>query len=404
MHRIRFGIFDHIEHLPGVPLTRLYAERLTQLEALDEAGFFSYHLAEHHTPAVHSMAPSQNVFLSSAAQRTKRLRFGPGVYVLPLHHPLRLIEEVSMLDHLSNGRLEIGVGRGGVMEAYFWGQEGDEHVNARRYEEVLGALKAGLAHDELNYKGEFVSFEEVPMRLRPLQRPTPPFWYMRNPETAATHGMNCIVVGSLDTLEANVVRYRRIWAQHNGPLTAQGRPPMIGLVVHTLLAEDEKQAIAEAEPAAKAYAWNLGAPRRLEAERRGLTQFANRADSGVPQASTPERHRAVEERRDLDASMQSLAREEREQRDAKRRTPGGVPGFVVGTPETVRDYFDEYMKTGADYMVLSFQWGNLSHAQAMRSIRLFREHLMPHYGVADPYAFESPVVMAGLDPAIHAAR
>src|SRR5579862_1841171 len=107
MDRIRFGVFDHIEHLPGVSLTQLYAERLTQLEALDEAGFFAYHLAEHHTPAVHSMAPSQNVFLSAAAQRTKRLRFGPGVYVLPLHHPLRLIEEVSMLDHLSNGRLEI---------------------------------------------------------------------------------------------------------------------------------------------------------------------------------------------------------------------------------------------------------------------------------------------------------
>ena len=100
-----------------------------------------------------------------------------------------------MLDHLSNGRLEIGVGRGGVMEAYFWGQEGDEHVNARRYEEVLGALKAGLAHDELNFKGEFYAFDEVPMRLRPLQRPTPPFWYMRNPETAAIGGMNCI--GSL---------------------------------------------------------------------------------------------------------------------------------------------------------------------------------------------------------------
>src|ERR1700759_5706304 len=89
MHRIRFGIFDHIEHLSGVPLTRLYAERLTQVEALDDAGIFSYPLADHHTPAVHSMAPSQNVFLSSAAQRTKRLRFGPGVYVLPLHHPRR---------------------------------------------------------------------------------------------------------------------------------------------------------------------------------------------------------------------------------------------------------------------------------------------------------------------------
>src|SRR5262250_365181 len=152
---LQFGVFDHIESVPGLDLEHIYAQRLIQIERLDAAGFYAYHLAEHHTPAVHSMAPSQNVFLSSAAQRTKRLRFGPGVYVLPLHHPLRLIEEVSMLDHLSNGRLEIGVGRGGVMEAYFWGQEGDEQVNARRYEEVLGALKAGLAHDELNFKGEF---------------------------------------------------------------------------------------------------------------------------------------------------------------------------------------------------------------------------------------------------------
>jgi alkanesulfonate monooxygenase SsuD/methylene tetrahydromethanopterin reductase-like flavin-dependent oxidoreductase (luciferase family) len=391
--RIRFGVFDHIEHLPGVPLHRLYEERLVQMEALDEAGFFAYHLAEHHTPAVHSMAPSQNVFLSAAAQRTKRLRFGPGVYVLPLHHPLRLIEEVSMLDHLSGGRLELGVGRGGVLEAYFWGQEGDEATNARRYEETLGALRTGLANDELTYQGQFYGFDRVPMRLRPLQQPTPPFWYMRNPETAAQNGMNCIVVGSLDTLQANVMRYRRLWAEHNpGPLTVQGRPPMIGLVVHMLLAEDEQAAIAEAEPAAKAYGWNLGAPRRIEAERRGLTQFTNRADSGAPQRGGPDRHRAVEERRDLDASLQALAKEEREQRDARRRTPGGIPGFVVGTPETVRPYFDEYLTTGADYMVLSFQWGSLSHAQALRSIRLFKEELMDRYAVADPYRFDAPAV------------
>jgi alkanesulfonate monooxygenase SsuD/methylene tetrahydromethanopterin reductase-like flavin-dependent oxidoreductase (luciferase family) len=395
MARIRFGVFDHIEHLPGVPLHRLYEERLVQMEALDEAGFFAYHLAEHHTPAVHSMAPSQNVFLSAAAQRTKRLRFGPGVYVLPLHHPLRLIEEASMLDHLSGGRLEIGVGRGGVLEAFFWGQEGDEHANAQRYEETLGALRAGLAHDALTYKGQFYDFDDVPMRLRPLQQPTPPFWYMRNPETAAQGGMNCIVVGSLDTLEANVIRYRHKWAEHNpSPLTAQGRPPMIGLVVHMLLAEDEETAIAEATPAAKAYGWNLGAPRRLEAERRGLTQFTQRADSGAPQRGGPERHRAVEERRDLGASLQALAKEEREQRDVRRRTPGGIPGFVVGTPDSVRSYFDEYVTTGADYMVLSFQWGSLSHAQAMRSIRLFQGHIMRDHAVADPFTFEPAAAAA----------
>jgi alkanesulfonate monooxygenase SsuD/methylene tetrahydromethanopterin reductase-like flavin-dependent oxidoreductase (luciferase family) len=202
--------------------------------------------------------------------------------------------------------------------------------------------------------------------------------------------MNCIVVGSLDTLEANVVRYRRIWAEHNSPMTAQGRPPMIGLVVHMLLADDEAVAVDEAEPAAKAYGWNLGAPRRLEAERRGLTQFVNRADTGVAQPRGPDRHRAVEERRDLDASLQKLAEEEREQRHTRRRTPGGIPGFVVGTPETVAPYFEEYVTTGADYMVLSFQWGSLNHQQAMRSIRLFREHLMPEFTLADPFVFASP--------------
>ncbi len=387
MSGIRFGVFDHIEHLPGTPLNRLYEDRLQLMEALDQAGFFAYHLAEHHTPAVHSMAPSQNVFLAAAAQRTKRLRFGPGVYVLPLHHPLRLIEEVSMLDHLSNGRLELGVGRGGVLEAYFWGQEGDEATNRQRYQETLEVLRRGLSNDQLDFKGRFYTFDDVPMRLRPLQQPTPPFWYMRNPEVAAEHGMNCIVVGSLDTLQANVVRYHRLWREHNkGPRTLQGREPLIGLVVHILLAEDEQQAIDEAKPAAEAYTWNLGTPRRLEAERRKLIQFVHAEGTG-PRPQPPARHLAPEERRDLDASLATLAEDERKQRDARRRTPGGLPGYVVGTPESVKAYFDEYMTTGANYMVLSFQWGNLNHAQAMRSIKLFREHLMPSYGLASPFHF-----------------
>jgi alkanesulfonate monooxygenase SsuD/methylene tetrahydromethanopterin reductase-like flavin-dependent oxidoreductase (luciferase family) len=283
------------------------------------------------------------------------------------------------------------VGRGGVLEAFFWGQEGDEEANAQRYEETLGALREGLAHEHLTFRGKFYNFDDVPMRLRPLQQPTPPFWYMRNPETAARGGMNCVVVGSIDTLEANVVRYNRIWRESNpGLLTAQGRPPLMGLVVHVLLHEDESQAIAEAQPAAKAYGWNLGAPRRLEAERRGLTQFVNAPGTGsdLKRAAQPERHIAVEERRDLDASMAKLSEEERNQRNVRRKSPGGIPGFVVGTPETVAPYFDEYMQTGANYMVLSFQWGNLTHQQAMRSINLFKQHLLPRYGVADPFVFD----------------
>src|SRR6059036_172681 len=109
---LRFGVFDHIEPVPGLRLDQIYRERLLQIERLDAAGFYAYHLAEHHTPAIHSLAPSQNVFLGAVAQRTRRLRFGPCVYVLPLHHPLRLIEEISMLDHLSDGRWRSAWGAG----------------------------------------------------------------------------------------------------------------------------------------------------------------------------------------------------------------------------------------------------------------------------------------------------
>jgi alkanesulfonate monooxygenase SsuD/methylene tetrahydromethanopterin reductase-like flavin-dependent oxidoreductase (luciferase family) len=379
---IEFGIFDHIEHLPGVPLDQLYRERLIQLEALDQAGFYCYHLAEHHTPAVHSMAPSQNVFLAAASQRTRRLRFGPGVYVMPLHHPLRLIEEISMLDHLSDGRLEIGVGRGGVLEAYFWGQESDEESNQARYDEHLAIVLEGLSHEQLTYRGRFWDFDEVPMRLRPKQQPHPPLWYMRNPETAARGGMNCVIVGSLDTFEANVRRYERLWDHYNGEgsLTRQGTEPKIGLVTHVVVADTDEEAIAAAGPAWEAYRWNLGTPRRLEAERRRLTQFLGRADSGDGPRGQPERHLAVEERRDLEASLQELSDAEREQRARRRRHPGEIaPGVMAGAPESIRVFMDEYVATGANYMVCSFQWGNLTHAQAMRSVELWATEIMPHY-------------------------
>ena len=380
---IEFGVFDHIEHLPGVPLDQLYRDRLTQLEALDRGGFYAYHLAEHHTPAVHSMAPSQNVFLAAASQRTERLRFGAGVYVLPLHHPLRLIEEVSMLDHLAEGRLEIGVGRGGVLEAYFWGQESDPESNQQRYDETLAVLLAGLSHEELTFHGRFFDFDAVPMRLRPKQEPHPPLWYMRNPKTAAQHGMNAIVVGSVDSLEANVIRYRRLWDEHQGvgSLTAQGTVPKIGLVVHVVVAETDDEAIAAATPAWEAYRWNLGTPRRLEAERRQLTQFLGRTDSGDGDGRSPDRHRAVEERRDLDQALAELSTEERAARKQRRRLPGEIAGGVMaGSPDSIRAFMAEYTATGANYMVCSFQWGDLTHEQAMRSVELWSSEVIPHYG------------------------
>jgi alkanesulfonate monooxygenase SsuD/methylene tetrahydromethanopterin reductase-like flavin-dependent oxidoreductase (luciferase family) len=383
MPGIEFGVFDHIEREPGIPLDRLYNDRLKQIEVLDEAGFYCYHLAEHHTPAVHSMAPSQNVFLAAVSQRTSRLRFGAGVYVLPLHHPLRLIEEVSMLDNLSGGRVEIGVGRGGVLEAYFWGQDSDPETNLARYEETLAVLRLGLSNDVLEYHGRFYDFVEVPMRLRPLQQPMPGLWYMRNPETAARGGMNAIIVGGdLDALEANVIRYRHFWDEYQGKgaLTEQGREPKVGLTTHIVLAATEDEAVARAQPAWDAYRWNLGTPRRLEAERRQLTQFLNQPGTGDFEGPRPERHMALEERRDLEASLQQMTEEAKAARKQRRKVPSPIPGIMCGTPETIAPFMDEYMTTGANYMLCSFQFGSLSHEHAMESIALWQREIMPRYG------------------------
>src|SRR5215469_15626261 len=101
MTDVAFGVFDWIDRA-AEPLRQLYEERLQLLELADSAGFFCYHLAEHHATPL-GMAPSPALFLSAAAQRTRRIRLGPLVYLLPLYNPLRLIEEVSMLDQLSGG-------------------------------------------------------------------------------------------------------------------------------------------------------------------------------------------------------------------------------------------------------------------------------------------------------------
>jgi alkanesulfonate monooxygenase SsuD/methylene tetrahydromethanopterin reductase-like flavin-dependent oxidoreductase (luciferase family) len=368
---LQFGVFDHIEPVPGLNLEQIYAQRLIQIEQLDKAGFYGYHLAEHHTPAVHSLAPSQNVFLAAVSQRTTRLRFGPCVYVLPLHHPVRLIEEISMLDNLSGGRMEIGVGRGGILEAYFWGQDSDVELNYARYLETLAILREGLSHDELTYHGQFYDFDALPMRMRSKQTPYPPLWYMRNIETAAMGGMNAVLDVPLSVFDAYVKRYRELWEEYQGvgTLTPQGTVPKIALINHMILAETDEEAVADAKPAWEAYRWNLESPRRLEAEKRGLTQILNTMRT---------RPAAVPDREVPRESFAAMAQSEEQER--RRLNPGGLSSRVIaGSPGSLREYLDEYVETGANYFVCSFQWGDLSHEQALRSIEIFTTEVMPHY-------------------------
>ncbi|MBM3223831.1 MAG: LLM class flavin-dependent oxidoreductase [Candidatus Tectomicrobia bacterium] len=376
---LQFGVFDHIEPIPGQDLGQIYEDRLTQVERFDACGFYAYHLAEHHTPAVHSLAPSQNVFLAAAARSTSRIKLNPCIYVLPLHHPLRLIEEICMLDHLSAGRLEVGVGRGGVLEAYFWGSDWDVERNYQKYVETLDIVRQGLSHESLTYQGHFYQFDDLPMRLQPRQRPYPPMWYMRNVEIAAREGMHSIIVGNLASFAPNVVRYKHLWEQCQGvgARTLQGDEPKIGLVTHMVIAPTEAEAVEAARPAWNEYVWNLTTPRRLEAERRGLSQFLGRELNPRP-VGLPEREAGAEYRaRVADTPEHSPHRAEPGQVTEAAQSAGFR--VVAGTPATIRAYLDEYLTTGANYFVCAFHFGNMPEMIAQRSIDLFIDEVMPAY-------------------------
>jgi alkanesulfonate monooxygenase SsuD/methylene tetrahydromethanopterin reductase-like flavin-dependent oxidoreductase (luciferase family) len=171
---LKFGVFDHLDRGHRA-IAQLYEERLQIVEQYERSGFYAYHLAEHHSTPL-GMAPSPSIFLSSVAQRTKTLRFGPLVYLLPLYHPIRLAEEIAMLDQLSNGRLEVGIGRGrSPIELMLYDRDA---ADARAvFDETLAILKQAFRDERINFTGKHFNFRDVPVELRPVQQPHPPLWY-----------------------------------------------------------------------------------------------------------------------------------------------------------------------------------------------------------------------------------
>jgi len=171
---MQFGVFDHLDD-SGQPLGKHFEERLKLIEAYDNAGFYGYHLAEHHNTPL-GYAPSPSVFLSAVAQRTKKLKFGPMVYLLPLYHTLRLIDEVCMLDQMSGGRFLYGVGRGiSPIEDGFYGVDFDSGME--RFREAYEVIHIGLTENELTFHGKHYDFDHVPIVMKPVQKPFPELWY-----------------------------------------------------------------------------------------------------------------------------------------------------------------------------------------------------------------------------------
>src|SRR5256885_6469601 len=163
---MQFGIFDQNDHGP-YPLAEQYENRVQLVEFYDRAGFRTYHMSEHHATPL-NLTPSPSVFLAAAAQRTRRLRLGALVYILSAHHPLRLAEEICMLDHLSGGRLEVGIGRGASPhELHYFGVDPD--AAQAMYVEAYQIIMQALTQDKVDFTGKHYRFDNVPIALKPAQ-------------------------------------------------------------------------------------------------------------------------------------------------------------------------------------------------------------------------------------------
>ena len=339
---MKFGLFDHVDQNDR-PLAKQFDERLQFAAAADEAGFYNYQVAEHHgTPL--NMVPHPGVYLGAVARATKQMRLGALVFLLPLYTPLRLLEELAMLDHLSHGRLDVGIGRGvSPFELNFHKVKHEESRDI--FLDAYDCLLKGFTSDELNHDGPFYSYTKVPMALKPLQKPYPPIWYASSAEFgsrwAGERGLHFGTLGSNELAKKNIDAYKDAYAKRRTP--AHAKPEISGGVVmavnrQLVIADTIEDARKIAQPAHEQHhekiMWLL---------KRNVTSinYTHNIVAG------------------FDAAVQAGA-------------------VIVGTPDTVRADIERQVKAiGVNHMNFAMFFGNMTLEHALRSQRLFAKEVMP---------------------------
>jgi alkanesulfonate monooxygenase SsuD/methylene tetrahydromethanopterin reductase-like flavin-dependent oxidoreductase (luciferase family) len=335
---VKFGVFDHVDR-GDLPLGQHYENRLRLTEVYDREGFHAYQIAEHHSTPL-GIAGSPSVFLSAVAQRTKRLRIGTLVYTLPLVNPLRLLEEVCMLDQMSNGRLELGVGRGSSpYELAYFGVTAE--ASATLYKEGYQVLMQGMQSKVIDFEGQHYYFKNVPVELECVQKPTPPIWYGLSAPAAvpwtAENGINIVCNTAAKNVRPVTDRYREIWAATKR--AAHEPHPLMAIGRHIVVAETREAALISGK--------------------RGFDRWYASLQHLWRVHGNPMTHYPVPE--DFLTAVEA--------------------GFILaGTPDEVTDGLRREIHTaGVNYVLTRFAFGNLSFEEELRSATLFAHEVMPRF-------------------------
>lgn len=326
---LEYGVFDWLDVAVDRDTAELYDDRLALAQRADRGAFTRYHLAEHHGAPL-GLAPSPALVLAAVARLTERIRLVPTTFVVPLYDELRLVEEIGMLDQLSRGRLEIGVGKGSSpVEAAMFGHTPEEQ--AARYAgalpRIMAALESGVWRPE--------SGDPVELFVRP--RRVPPVWYpTTNPESlarVARAGQSTIFgFGFLSPSLETIREHADAFYAARGEQT----DTRFGILRHVVVADTDEEAMKLARDAFAAHF-------------ESFTHLWRKA--GIH-----DRYPAQVEVEELVASYR----------------------FLAGSPATVAEQVAHAVEvSGVNYVAGAFAFGTLSRTDALRSMELFDTEVVP---------------------------
>jgi alkanesulfonate monooxygenase SsuD/methylene tetrahydromethanopterin reductase-like flavin-dependent oxidoreductase (luciferase family) len=358
--KLEFGIFDSFSAQDAQGSTAdAYDRHIERAQLAERVGFGAYYFIEHqNAPFADISAP--NVYLAAIARETTHLRFGPMVYQLPMHHPIRLAQDAAMVDQLSRGRLDFGIGYGIHQHEFLrW-----KIPFAERRQMGLEALEIILkawTEDSVTYEGEYWSFDEALPRPKPYQQPYPPVWIGAHSATsfdyAAKHNFHVAQNIDVDSVIAEKFEYfRNAWRQagHAGPM------PKTLVARHVHVAATDEQARAEAEPQLLQGFFGSGA----EAIARTRIGWG-----GDPRGTGGERTPEIVERGRV---FQEIVK------SYDFWIENGLA--LVGSPETViRQIQEQQARVGYDVLCTQHQLHDMDADTVSRSIQLFGEEVIPAF-------------------------
>lgn len=365
MTKLDFGFWDALggyEIDQATNAAEVYDRHIRTAQLLEELGFHSYWVIEHQNSPV-GQVTSPSVYLTAIAANTSTLRVGAMVWEIPFHNPMRLAEEVAMLDNISHGRVEFGSGIG-VHEHEFmrWGL--DFYQRAAMSEEAMKIIEMAWTQDEVTYDGKFWKFDEALPAPRPFQQPHPPIWAAAHSPAALEYAAknNFHVAQNIDVddvIAQKFEHFRTVWRDCNHP----GPMPRIFLQRHVHVAETDAKARDEAERyivgsrdlqpigggkiAQTRIGWGSSA--------RGMGRDGDRPDDA-------ERGRVFQEAaKSYEFSIEN-----------------GLA--IVGSPETViKKLQDGQKKMGYDLLCTNHQIGGMPRDLVEKSIKLVGQEVIPAF-------------------------